>query len=193
MAAGSECGAGASFDVQRLGLDLTDARYPAIAAGRPLQVDFSLAEVGGVQFRYYQATNMTEVFGVPSDSAIYILALGVAYYSCILSPLIISAFVAARNRAAMNRRFLFVATITVATYGLLPLLYVVVALPALEFSIYLVPAMKARGYFNDSILLWIFDFLFQYWWAILPVSICLVAIAATRYFAKRWNRIVEAL
>jgi hypothetical protein len=136
---------------------------------------------------------MTEVFGLPWDAAMYIFAFSVAYYLGILSPLLIAAFVAVRNRTAMNRRFLFVGTITIATYGLSFLLAAAVVVPVSAFAIYLVPPMKARGYFNGSILLWILDFFVKYWWAILPATICLVAIVATRYFAKRWNRIVEAL
>lgn len=136
---------------------------------------------------------MTEIFGLPFDTAMYILAFSLAYYFCVLSPLLISAFVAVRNRTVMNRRFLFIGAVTLATYGLLALLVVAVAVPASAFAIYVVPPMKARGYFDGSILLGLLDFSFQWWWTFLPAYICLAAIVTTRYFANRWNRIVEAL
>ncbi len=81
----------------------------------------------------------------------------------------------------------------VMTYGFLVLFMTAIAMPIGAFVIFVVPALRSLGYFNDSFFLALVNFTAQWWWLMLPPAILVGALMCTRYLATRWNRIVGAL
>jgi hypothetical protein len=136
---------------------------------------------------------MDEVVALVMSFPSSVLLLSVAYFVFEMSPLVFSAIVVVRRRATMKRKLLFVGTVTVVTYGAFLMLFAVAFLPVGAFVIFLVPALKELGYFDESYALAVASFVANWWWLILPPTIAVVAISVTEYLDRRWNGIVNAL
>lgn len=162
----------------------------AISSGALLRLmdftNFSLVRLEG-------ADPMTDILGFPIDMALTMLLLGMAYFFAVHSPVCFALFAVWRQRKTMRRRILFVGTVMGATYGFLVLFVLGVCIPAFAFSIWVVPALKEQGYLRDSIFLLLVQFVFNWWWALLPFAVLIPGFFISRYFAKRWNAIADAL
>ena len=120
-------------------------------------------------------------------------AVAVAYLFTVHSPVLFALAIAWRQRKTMKRRILFVGSVMAASYGLLVVFFMAVAVPVSAFSVFVVPALKDQGYLQHSFFLAVVDFTVKWWWLMLPAGILVSAILTSRYLASRWNRIVEAL
>jgi len=136
---------------------------------------------------------MTEVFGFPIAMAIFLFMGAIAYFVAVHSPILLALTTVWRQRKSMRRRILFVGTVMGATYGFLVIFFMAAWVQVSAFAIFIVPALKEQGYLKNSVLLAVADFAVAWWWALLPFVVLIPAIFITRYFAARWNRIVEAL
>ena len=136
---------------------------------------------------------MTDVFGFPIAMAVSMAMIAIAYFFAVHSPVLLALFAVWRQRKTMPRRVLFVGTVMGATYGLLVVFLMAICVPISAFLVFIVPALKDQGYLKNSIFLSVADFVVAWWWALLPFAVLLPAIFISRYFAARWDRIVEAL
>lgn len=136
---------------------------------------------------------MIDVFGFPVAMAVSMGMIVIGYFFAVHSPVLLALFTVWRQRKTMPCRVLFVVTVMGATYGLLVLFLMVICVPISAFLVFIVPAVKDQGYLKGSVFLAVADFVVAWWWAILPFAVLLPAIFISRYFATRWNRIVEAL
>ncbi|GHU20532.1 hypothetical protein FACS189475_09470 [Betaproteobacteria bacterium] len=137
--------------------------------------------------------DLAEVFGFPIEVAISLFIVAIAYSLAVHSPELLALVAVWRQRKTMRRRILFVGTVMGATYGFLCVFFMAVCVPVWAFSIFIVPTLREQGYFENSVFLALADFVVAWWWALLPFVVLIPAIFITRYFAARWNRIVEAL
>jgi hypothetical protein len=136
------------------------------------------------------------LLSLPSGEATFLFAAIAGYLLCIFAPVLFSAFVVWRRRTSMQRWFLFVATVTMWTYGFTLFLYLALVIPLDLVAIYLVPPLKTQGYFEGSfsqLFLWFLDVIFSRWYLVMAAVTVLTAFFTTRYLARRWNRIAEAL
>jgi hypothetical protein len=136
---------------------------------------------------------MTEVFGFPIAMAISLFMVAIAYFVAVHSPVLFALAIVWRQRKFMRRRILFVGTVMGATYGVLVIFFMATCVPVSAFAMFIAPALKAQGYLKNSVLLAVADFAVAWWWVLLPFVVLIPAIFSSRYFAARWNRIVEAL
>jgi len=122
-----------------------------------------------------------------------IIGLFGVMWSIALAPLFVPLFVAIRAGRDAPRRWLFVLLATVSAYGFLGLFSVVIWLP-LEFLASRVAAQAAVEFphFAGSIFPLLNDI---YPWVPWAGMLCAIifAIAFTRYFWRRWPRIVAVL
>lgn len=136
---------------------------------------------------------MAEILGFPTDLLLTMLAIAAAYLVVIHSPVLFALAIAWRQRKTMKRRILFVGSVMVGSYGFIILGLMAIVLPVEAFSIFVIPTLKSQGYLSHSSVLAAIDLAYKWWWVLLPVSILASAIFTSRYLARRWNRIVEAL
>lgn len=136
---------------------------------------------------------MDDVFGFPIAMTISLCMMAIAYFLAVHSPVLLALVVVWRQRKSMRRRILFVGTVMGATYGFLVVFFMAVCVPISAFLIFIVPALREQGYFENSAFVNFANFIATWWWVFLPFVILIPAIFITRYFAARWNRIVEAL
>lgn len=136
---------------------------------------------------------MSEVFELPAAMAISIVMFAIAYFLAVLSPVLLAVLTVWRQRKTMRRRFLFFGTVLGATYGFLAVLVIAICVPISTFLIFIVPVLKEQGHLKDSLFLALADFVVAWWWAFLPFAVLIPAFFISRYFAARWNGIVEAL
>lgn len=136
---------------------------------------------------------MDTIFGFEPALAAAMIAAAIAYEFFTFAPLIFSAIVAVRRRTTMRRKFLFVGSVVALTYGLLLVFLVTICVPVSAFMIYVAPSLRFNGYLEDSWFIAVADFAVEWWWLILPPVFIAAALVTTRYLAKRWNAIVDAL
>jgi hypothetical protein len=136
---------------------------------------------------------MTEVFGFPIAMAISLFVVAIVYFVAVHSPILCALAIVWRQRKSMRRRILFVGTVMGATYGFLVIFFMAACVPVSAFMIFIAPALRQQGYLMNSVFLAVAGFFAAWWWALLPFVILIPAIFISRYFAARWNRIVEAL
>ena len=136
---------------------------------------------------------MTTIFGFEPALAVAIAAVTLVYNIFSLSPLIFAAAAARFSSANMNRKFLFIALVAVLSYGLLFALLIVLCVPITLFMIFIVPTLKAYGYLENWWLLTFAEFFWHWWWVFPPPTLATLALITTKYLAKRWSGIVNAL
>lgn len=136
---------------------------------------------------------MTEIFGLPIAEAIGLFVFALFYIFAVHSPELLALFIVWRRRKSMHRRLLFVVTVMGATYGLLVMFLIVVCVPITAFMLFIAPALRYQGYLEHAVLLALADYFVEWWWLLLPFVVLIPAIFIARYFAARWNRIVDAL
>jgi hypothetical protein len=138
---------------------------------------------------------MTDVF--PIATAISILVITIVYFLAVHSPVLLALIIAWRQRKIMHRRILFVGTVMGATYGFLVVFFMSVCVPVSAFMVFIAPAFNEQGNFESSVVFQVFlelaDFSAEWWLLLLPFIVLIPAIFISRYFAVRWNRIVDAL
>lgn len=132
-------------------------------------------------------------FGFPAETATFMLMICMAYFFAVHSPTLLALLVVLRQRKTMRRRILFMGTVMGATYGLVVVFALAICVPIEAFAIFILPTIKHQGY-NANTPFWILvEWASNWWWALLPLVILIPAIFISRYFAARWNAIVEAL
>ncbi|MDR2189070.1 MAG: hypothetical protein LBE62_13675 [Azonexus sp.] len=137
---------------------------------------------------------MTEAFGFSGATEAFWLVFAVIYLAAVHSPVLLALIIVWFQRKSMRRRILFAGTVMGATYGLLSVFFLAAYVPLAAFMLFFAPTLIHLGYLGrDSVLVTVADFVAAWWWALLPVIVLITAIFVSRYFASRWNRIVEAL
>jgi hypothetical protein len=140
---------------------------------------------------------MTDVFGFPIATAISMLMIAIVYFLAVHSPVLLALAIVWHQRKTMHRRILFVGTVMGATYGFIVVFFMSVCVPVSAFMVFIAPVFNEQDYFKGSIvfqvLLKLADFAAEWWFLLLPFIVLIPAIFISRYFAGRWNRIVEAL
>jgi hypothetical protein len=136
-------------------------------------------------------TDFSTVF--PPKLLSFLIVLSVGYMLCVLAPALYAALVVLRRRPVLPRRLLFVLVVASLCYGLLFLFSFALELPATAFAVYIAPQLQAAGYYSGQPFTIIAGFLAENWWFALGPTLLFLAVAITRYLARRWGGIVAAL
>jgi hypothetical protein len=127
-----------------------------------------------------------------SDVSLFIAA-GVIYYLCAFSPVVCSGYVVLRRSPLFPRRFLFVATVTVLSYGVLNLAGYLINIPVAAYLVYVAPQLEANGQYAGQPFTSFGSAAVRYWLVWSCPVLLVTSILTTRYLSKRWHRIAEAL
>ena len=128
----------------------------------------------------------------PAKLLAFLALVSFSYIVCILAPMLWSGFVALRQRPLLPRRVLFVSTVTVISYGVWGFVGWALELPISAYLIYIAPQLERCCHFSGSFTR-IGGFLAQYFWLGMGPALLITSFVVTRYLARRWERIVDAL
>jgi hypothetical protein len=140
--------------------------------------------------------SVDSIFGFEPQLAVAMVAVSLGYYFCVLSPLIFASVVAWKKRASLQRKVLFVSSVLAVSYSLLLVFLLAIFIPIWAFMVFVAPTMRFAGYLTNAWFIAFAQFAdsAQHWWfLILPAVLAIIALLVTRYLAKRWNGIVNAL
>jgi hypothetical protein len=134
-----------------------------------------------------------EILGFPTDFILIASIAFVFYGLFLLSPIICSVATVIRGRSSLNRRFLYITTVTLLSYGFFLFAVMALYIPAGAFFNFIAPTLHDSGHLPRSQFLEGLDFVVR-WWGFLALPVlAIVAFSTNRYLAKRWNGITVAL
>ena len=115
----------------------------------------------------------------------------VGWFLFTLMPLIWPAYRA--RKAALPRPWLFAVVVAALIYGALNFILLVVAVPAVAYSVFIAPQLEAMGQPYGRLLVTSARLMEQYWWLVVPVIQFIATVVLTRKLARKWSGICSAL
>jgi hypothetical protein len=130
-----------------------------------------------------------EAFGLRMIALMALVAVG--WFLMTLAPAIWPAYRA--RSAGLDRPWLFTAVVAGLIYGLLNAVLLVVAVPAITYSIFIAPQLDAMGQPYGRLFVAGARFVEQYAWVVVPIIQLVATVVLTRKLGRKWPAICSAL
>ena len=139
-------------------------------------------------------SNYLEILSDRFDTSPTVMALMIgAYGFCVLFPILFPILLAFRRRLAMERKLLFLFTVSTICYGSVAFVAWGLQLPAALYTNFVAPQMENDGRFVATSVTHASRFLDLYGFLVYPVATAGFALVIGSYLSGRWNRVVAAL
>src|SRR5689334_20953498 len=100
---------------------------------------------------------------IPFPEFTLFVVAGVIYYLCAFAPVLCSGYVVLRRKPVLPRRFLFILTVTVLSYGVLNFAGYVIDIPVSAYLLYVAPQLEATGRYAGQPFTSLGRFAVRYW------------------------------
>jgi len=128
------------------------------------------------------------------DTTPTVMALMIAAYAfCVTFPILFPILLSFRRKLAIERKFLFLFTVSTICYGSVAFVAWALQLPAAFYTLFVAPQLENDGKFVAMPVVDAYRFMEIYGFVVYPVTTAIFAVIIGVYLSGRWNRVVLAL